>query len=277
MSDNGFYFKQTCPKVQKGINEAIELLKDSIELGKDIFPNLKFKEQEDGRRDVRTAIIISLFKELLERVDGILILLEKHSTLNANIVLRSYIEICFDLRIILKNTGRKMPLYYILDKRADSLEKDMFAGMDITDGMQDIIAFISGNTELLEIHGLNITNPKDILNKTRNRKWCNFGDGSIKDKTFDDKIFYKFLCKETHGENSMRDNFYKNDIFELRALRYPIHYEVIVSLITNYMFQIVELLKDEFRLEEIYSTKAHDIFKLANEILYNSEKHLIRE
>ena len=170
-----------------------------------------------------------------------------------------------------------MPLYYILDKRADSLEKDMFAGMDITDGMQDIIAFISGNTELVEIHGLNIVNPKDILNKTRNRKWCNFGDNSIKDKTFDDKIFYKFLCKETHGENSMRDNFYKNDIFELRALRFPIHYEVIVSLVTNYMFQIVELLKDEFQLEETYSTKAHDIFKLANEILYNSEKHLIRK
>ncbi|MGL4665671.1 MAG: DUF5677 domain-containing protein [Clostridium butyricum] len=277
MEDTGFYFKQTCPKIQEGIDEAIELLKESIKLGKDIFPNLKSKDQEDERRDVRTVIIISLFKELLERIDGILILLEKHSTLNANIILRSYIEICFDLRIILKNPGRKMALYYILDKRADTLAKDIYAGNDISEGMKDIIGFISGNAELVEIQSLNVAAPKDILNKIGNKKWCEFGDNCTEYRTTQDKIFYKYLCKETHGENSMRDNFYRDGVFELRALRFPINYEVIISLVADYMLKIVMLLQDEFQLEEIYLTKADKIFESAKEILYNEEKHIRRE
>lgn len=277
MENNGFYFKQTCPKIQKGIDESIDLLREIMELGKDIFPNLKFKEQIDKRRDVRTAIIISLFKELLERIDGILILLEKNSTLNANIILRSYIEICFDLRIILKNSGRKMALYYMLDKRADTLAKDMYAGTDITDGIQDIVNFISDNTELVEIQNLNIATPKDILNKIGNKKWCEFGDKSIKYKTCEDKIFYKYLCKETHGENSMGDNFYRDNIFELRALRFPIHYEVIVCLVADYMLKIVTLLKEEFQLKEVYLNRLDSIFELAKNILYDEEKRVIRE
>lgn len=277
MEDTGFYFKQTCPKIQKGIDEAVELLRKSMKLGEEIFPNLKFKEQPDKRRDVRTAIIISLFKELLERIDGILILLEKHSTLNANIILRSYIEISFDLRIILKNQGRKMALYYMLDKRADTLEKDMVAGTDITAGIQDIIEFIATNSELVEIQNLSIVSPKDILNKIGNKKWCKFGYNCTEYKTSEDKIFYKYLCKETHGENSMGDNFYRDDRFELRALRFPIHYEVIVCLVTDYMLKIVTLLKDEFELDEIYLNRADNIFELAKNILYDLEKRVTRE
>ncbi|WP_281699661.1 DUF5677 domain-containing protein [Cetobacterium somerae] len=277
MEDTGFYFKQTCPKIQKGIDEAVELLRKSMKLGEEILPNLKFKEQPDNRRDVRTAIIISLFRELLERIDGILILLEKHSTLNASIILRSYIEISFDLRIILKNQGKKMALYYMLDKRADTLEKDMVAGIDITVGIQDIIEFIATNTELVEIQNLSIVSPKDILNKIGNKKWCKLGYSYTEYRAPEDKLFYKYLCKETHGENSLGDNFYREDRFELRALRFPINYEVIVSLVTDYMLKIVTLLKDEFELDEIYSNRAYNIFELAKTILYDLEKRVIRE
>lgn len=276
--NSGFYFEQTCPIINEGIKETIDGLKEILLLGKELLPNLKFKSQPDNKRDIRTAMILSLFKEILERVDGILILLEKQSALNAFIILRSYMEICFDLRIILKNMGRKMPLYYFLEKNIEILEKDNMSGKDITLELQYIIEFIKENSELIELQNLNILKLKDITSKIGNKKWCTFGNNLIEHRTSDDKLYYKYLCQETHGENSVKDNIYNNEnIFELRPLRFPIHYEIVFFLTTNYMLEIVNLLKDEFQFDKSFSNRILNTFELAKKIFDNPEKRIMRK
>lgn len=106
--------------------EEINLLKNSINLLESILKecefiikNIKTKERTDGKHDIRTIIISYLYREMIERIDGVYILLANKSTLNSKILLRSFFEITIDLEKILKDSSDQTALNYLYFKYGD--------------------------------------------------------------------------------------------------------------------------------------------------------------
>lgn len=275
--DIGFYFKGTPDKVKAGIKEVVEDLEKIMAIGEDVIRNIKFKDQKDQRRDVRTVIILSLFKEILERIDGVLILIEKYSIINAHIILRSFFEICLDLKIILSNPGRQKPCYYLLGKKIEELRKlELLKTEDLKEEWEDVQYFINMNKELSSLRKKTAGELKENFAK---KKWYNFGGKNKYKKTDEDKILYGRLCKEVHGENSIVDNRYNsNNQFELRALRFPEKYQLSLFTISFNMLHTIELLREEYpEIKEEHLKELKTIFERSVKSFETEEKNITRE
>lgn len=281
MKKKGIYFEKAPDLVAVGIKESLILIKEILTIGMEVIEKLEFKEQEDSKKDIRTAIIIGLFKEILERIDGILILLEKYSTLNANIILRSFMEILFDLKMILNNKDKKIVCYYIISKEIENIKKQEKLikynnenNIYIESNWKYLFEFIETMDELKKLRNKNL----EILKKEfRDKKWYNLAGSKNKYKTQIDNILYGEFCKEIHGENILRDNYYKSDnIYEMRPLRFPKDYENIVYIISYNFSELLKLLKNEFNFDKRYIEFAEKNYEKSSKIFYDKEKHLKR-
>lgn len=134
MQKNSIYNDYYDEEVLKYLEQSINLLEKILKNSEFIFQNVSFKDSKDGRRDIRTSTILSLYREMIERVDGIFILLKNKSTLNSFILLRSFFEISIDLEKILKDSTEETAINYTYFKLGDySIKLEQFWGINTFD------------------------------------------------------------------------------------------------------------------------------------------------
>ena len=86
------------------------------------------------RKDIRTSTILSLYREMIERIDGVFILLKNKSTLNSFILLSSFFQISIDLEKILKDNTEETAINYTYFKLGDySIKLEQFWGINTFD------------------------------------------------------------------------------------------------------------------------------------------------
>lgn len=226
-------------EIEEFYKECTEKTFETLKIGKEILSMIKLKSKQDGSFDIRTGQVISLFKEILERIDGIGILLSSNSSLNAKIVLRSFLELVFDLRIILDDTSDKTATNYIYFKYGDSIVKSEKYGKP----QSDIDAEWSDLENFAKLYSIPCKRTTIRQNIQSNKKeWYNYdmvNNRTLKENI--DEIMYGRFCMEIHGQNSINDNYLTDQGFSLKGLRYSENVGTIFYTIINY-FSIVSLL-----------------------------------
>lgn len=286
MQKNNIYNDYYDEEVLKYLEQSINLLEKILKNSEFIFQNVSFKDSKDGRKDIRTSTILSLYREMIERVDGIFILLKNKSTLNSFILLRSFFEISIDLEKILKDSTEETAINYIYFKLGDySIKLEQFWGIN---------TFDKGNTEKKEkikkewedvknfsniynIPCLEQTHKKNI--EKYQKQWWNYNK---KEKSVSrentDNLLYKKLCMSVHGQNSLIDNFYVDNVLNLRSLRILDDFGLIIYVIAYKMLLINELILNQcikISLEEkkIKLEEVHKYFQ-ESEIILEKTKEL---
>lgn len=134
MQKNSMYNDYYDEEVLKYLEQSINLLEKILKSSEFIFQNVSFKDSKDGRKDIRTSTILSLYREMIERIDGVFILLKNKSTLNSFILLRSFFEISIDLEKILKDNTEETAINYTYFKLGDySIKLEQFWGINTFD------------------------------------------------------------------------------------------------------------------------------------------------
>lgn len=237
---------------------CIKNLCEILEIGEEIFPLIKQYKRDDNLHDIRTHQILSLYKEMLERIDGILILMKSKSLLNAKIILRSFLEIDFDLRVILNDSSNISALNYMYSKYRDYILKLETYGKspeEIQMEWKDLEKFTT-----------------EYSVKYPPNKWYDYSkEVEAKYRSETEKKYYNNLCMEVHGQNSVRDNILnKNKDFSLKLLRHPENASVISSLVIFLFYQIVSLILKQYVEDE---KTVNQIIKKLN-ILYEKGEEL---
>ena len=189
------------------------MLEEVIQKGLDIIVSLNESEVA-GWEEKQQQIMISLLKEILEKIDGIIILSEKYSQQNISVLARSVLEGFLDLNFMLKNPKRA--LAYIYCKGLDYLSKQ--------DGISKVEITKKELKALQEVLG------KELKKQRGNRKehndyrlnWKSFYLDEKTDDPYKDggaKIHYSFLCAATHNQMSLIHDFSKNNRYNIRGFR----------------------------------------------------------
>lgn len=231
-------------EIEKFYEECTEKTFETLKIGKEILSMIKLKSKQDVSFDIRTSQVISLFKEILERIDGVGILLSSNSSLNAKIVSRSFLELVFDLRIILDDTSDKTALNYIYFKCGDYIMKLGKYGKpqsDIDAEWTDLENF----AKFFSIPCKKATTRQNI--KSNKREWYNYDMVNVRTlKENIDEIMYAKFCMETHGQNSIKDNYLTDQGFSLKGLRDSENVGAIFYTIINYLSIVSLLILDEY-------------------------------
>ncbi|MGB6128409.1 MAG: DUF5677 domain-containing protein [Psychrilyobacter sp.] len=260
------------------------MLEDVIQKGLDIRVSLN-ENKVTGWEKKQQQIIISILKEVLEKIDGIIILSEKYSQQNIFVLARSVLEGFLDLNFMLKNPKRA--LAYIYCKSLDYISK--YEKMELSLEDQKGIKLIQ--QEL----GEELKNQK--RKQFQNKKWMkehmlNWKSFYFKRKNDDpyknsgSKLHYSFLCAETHNQMSLVNNYPKDNEFYIREFRSndKIGIGLISMMIVVFSGEIFERivklyiqksLSDLEVLEkwrEKMIKKSEEIIKLDNERLFGTTK-----
>lgn len=286
MQKNSMYNDYYDEEVLKYLEQSINLLEKILKSSEFIFQNVSFKDSKDGRKDIRTSTILSLYREMIERIDGVFILLKNKSTLNSFILLRSFFEISIDLEKILKDNTEETAINYTYFKLGDySIKLEQFWGINTFDKdntekkekikkeWEDIKNF----SNIYNIPCLEQTHKKNI--EKHQKQWWNYNK---KEKSVarenTDNLLYKKLCMSVHGQNSLIDNFYVDNILNLRSLRILDDFGLIIYVITYKILLINELILNQcikISLEEkkIKIEELHKYFQ-ESEIILEKTKEL---
>lgn len=253
MQKNSMYNDYYDEEVLKYLEQSINLLEKILKSSEFIFQNVSFKDSKDGRKDIRTSTILSLYREMIERIDGVFILLKNKSTLNSFILLRSFFEISIDLEKILKDNTEETAINYTYFKLGDySIKLEQFWGINTFDKdntekkekikkeWEDVKNF----SNIYNIPCLEQTHKKNI--EKHQKQWWNYNK---KEKSVarenTDNLLYKKLCMSVHGQNSLIDNFYVDNILNLRSLRILDDFGLIIYVITYKILLINELILNQ--------------------------------
>lgn len=223
---------------------------------------------------------------MIERIDGVFILLKNKSTLNSFILLRSFFEISIDLEKILKDNTEETAINYTYFKLGDySIKLEQFWGINTFDKdntekkekikkeWEDVKNF----SNIYNIPCLEQTHKKNI--EKHQKQWWNYNK---KEKSVarenTDNLLYKKLCMSVHGQNSLIDNFYVDNILNLRSLRILDDFGLIIYVITYKILLINELILNQcikISLEEkkIKIEELHKYFQ-ESEIILEKTKEL---
>lgn len=286
MQKNSMYNNYYDEEVLKYLEQSINLLEKILKSSEFIFQNVSFKDSKDGRKDIRTSTILSLYREMIERIDGVFILLKNKSTLNSFILLRSFFEISIDLEKILKDNTEETAINYTYFKLGDySIKLEQFWGINTFDKdntekkekikkeWEDVKNF----SNIYNIPCLEQTHKKNI--EKHQKQWWNYNK---KEKSVarenTDNLLYKKLCMSVHGQNSLIDNFYVDNILNLRSLRILDDFGLIIYVITYKILLINELILNQcikISLEEkkIKIEELHKYFQ-ESEIILEKTKEL---
>ncbi len=286
MQKNSMYNDYYDEEVLKYLEQSINLLEKILKSSEFIFQNVSFKDSKDGRKDIRTSTILSLYIEMIERIDGVFILLKNKSTLNSFILLRSFFEISIDLEKILKDNTEETAINYTYFKLGDySIKLEQFWGINTFDKdntekkekikkeWEDVKNF----SNIYNIPCLEQTHKKNI--EKHQKQWWNYNK---KEKSVarenTDNLLYKKLCMSVHGQNSLIDNFYVDNILNLRSLRILDDFGLIIYVITYKILLINELILNQcikISLEEkkIKIEELHKYFQ-ESEIILEKTKEL---
>lgn len=286
MQKNSMYNDYYDEEVLKYLEQSINLLEKILKSSEFIFQNVSFKDSKDGRKDIRTSTILSLYREMIERIDGVFILLKNKSTLNSFILLRSFFEISIDLEKILKDNTEETAMNYTYFKLGDySIKLEQFWGINTFDKdntekkekikkeWEDVKNF----SNIYNIPCLEQTHKKNI--EKHQKQWWNYNK---KEKSVarenTDNLLYKKLCMSVHGQNSLIDNFYVDNILNLRSLRILDDFGLIIYVITYKILLINELILNQcikISLEEkkIKIEELHKYFQ-ESEIILEKTKEL---
>lgn len=286
MQKNSMYNDYYDEEVLKYLEQSINLLEKILKSSEFIFQNVSFKDSKDGRKDIRTSTILSLYREMIERIDGVFILLKNKSTLNSFILLRSFFEISIDLEKILKDNTEETAINYTYFKLGDySIKLEQFWGINTFDKdntekkekikkkWEDVKNF----SNIYNIPCLEQTHKKNI--EKHQKQWWNYNK---KEKSVarenTDNLLYKKLCMSVHGQNSLIDNFYVDNILNLRSLRILDDFGLIIYVITYKILLINELILNQcikISLEEkkIKIEELHKYFQ-ESEIILEKTKEL---
>lgn len=286
MQKNSMYNDYYDEEVLKYLEQSINLLEKILKSSEFIFQNVSFKDSKDGRKDIRTSTILSLYREMIERIDGVFILLKNKSTLNSFILLRSFFEISIDLEKILKDNTEETAINYTYFKLGDySIKLEQFWGINTFDKdntekkekikkeWEDVKNF----SNIYNIPCLEQTYKKNI--EKHQKQWWNYNK---KEKSVarenTDNLLYKKLCMSVHGQNSLIDNFYVDNILNLRSLRILDDFGLIIYVITYKILLINELILNQcikISLEEkkIKIEELHKYFQ-ESEIILEKTKEL---
>lgn len=240
-------------EVLKYLEQSINLLEKILKSSEFIFQNVSFKDSKDGRKDIRTSTILSLYREMIERIDGVFILLKNKSTLNSFILLRSFFEISIDLEKILKDNTEETSINYTYFKLGDySIKLEQFWGINTFDKdntekkekikkeWEDVKNF----SNIYNIPCLEQTHKKNI--EKHQKQWWNYNkkeNSPAREEV--DNLLYKKLCMPVHGQNSLTDNFYIDNILNLRSLRILDDFGLIIYVITYKILLINELILNQ--------------------------------
>lgn len=286
MQKNSMYNDYYDEEVLKYLEQSINLLEKILKSSEFIFQNVSFKDSKDGRKDIRTSTILSLYREMIERIDGVFILLKNKSTLNSFILLRSFFEISIDLEKILKDNTEETAINYTYFKLGDySIKLEQFWGINTFDKdntekkekikkeWEDVKNF----SNIYNIPCLEQTHKKNI--EKHQKQWWNYNkkEKSVARKNTDN-LLYKKLCMSVHGQNSLIDNFYVDNILNLRSLRILDDFGLIIYVITYKILLINELILNQcikISLEEkkIKIEELHKYFQ-ESEIILEKTKEL---
>lgn len=286
MQKNSMYNDYYDEEVLKYLEQSINLLEKILKSSEFIFQNVSFKDSKDGRKDIRTSTILSLYREMIERIDGVFILLKNKSTLNSFILLRSFFEISIDLEKILKDNTEETAINYTYFKLGDySIKLEQFWGINTFDKdntekkekikkeWEDVKNF----SNIYNIPCLEQTHKKNI--EKHQKQWWNYNkkEKSVARKNTDN-LLYKKLCMSVHGQNSLIDNFYVDNILNLRNLRILDDFGLIIYVITYKILLINELILNQcikISLEEkkIKIEELHKYFQ-ESEIILEKTKEL---
>ncbi|TXR94740.1 hypothetical protein DN390_23940 [Bacillus sp. SH7-1] len=245
------------------MNSYLEVLSKSIQFGEE---TLKKIERKNGL-EIEHKIILSLYRKLLEQVDGIYILADHKLEGPGRILIRSAMETVLALKYILQEKkwiqDRAFSYYVCFLKSELQIAKD---SLELNFNDEPI------NKKELE---LNIKESELILNQGRfnkvlnewertnkkskyEPKWHSLFNGptSIKklvDKVADDEIslLYGLLSMEAHGYHSLSASNNKDltkDDFALKPLRNGISDEMVKytrTLLTGITMKMIKLIAPE--------------------------------
>lgn len=251
---------------------CIKNISEILKIGEEVLLLIRVKEKHGNYYDIRTQQILSLFKEMLERIDGIVILMKSKSLLNAEIILRSFFEIALDLKVLLNDSSNESALNYIYFKYGDYILKLESYGGKTTEEIQQEWDELNEFATNHSFSCLENTHKKNV--REYRLKWYEYNKSdNIKHKRKIENQFYGNLCMKTHGQNSILDNTLTSEtVFSLKLLRAPEDVGKISFTIINLFYQVVELIlkqcvEDKKKKEEI----KEKLF-----ILYEKEGKLIR-
>jgi len=274
------------------------MLEEIIQKGLDIIVSLN-ENEVTGWEEKQQQIMISILKEILEKIDGIIILSEKYSQQNISVLARSVLEGFLDLNFMLKNPKRA--LAYIYCKGLDYLSKqDKLVRIEIMEEKSEL-----KKQELEEIFKIEKQNRKEELKslqeelkkqrgkkKERNDDRLNWKSFYFDEETDDPyknegaKIQYSFLCAETHNQMSLIHNYSKDNKSYVRGFRDndKIGIGLISQMIAGFsgeiFYRMVKLYTQESssdlenleKWHEKMIEKSEELIKLDNERLSRTTK-----
>lgn len=259
------------------------MLEEIIQKGLDIIVSLNKSKVTDWE-EKQQQIMISILKEIFEKIDGIIILSEKYSQQNISVLARSVLEGFLDLNFMLKKPKRA--LAYIHCKGLDYLSKhDKLVRIEIMEEKSEL-----KKKELEETFKIEKQNRKEELkslqeelkkqrgNKTeRNDDRLNWKSFYFDEKTDDPykseaaKMHYSLLCAETHNQMSLIHNYSKDNKFYIRGFRLNDKEEIglISQMIAGFSGEIF------YRMVKLYtqesSSELESLEKWREEMLKRSE------
>lgn len=205
--------EEATDKTKEMYVEFSMMLEKIIQKGLDIIVSLN-KSRVTGWEEKQQQIMISILKEIFEKIDGIIILSEKHSQQNISVLSRSVLEGFLDLNFMLKKPKRA--LAYIYCKGLDYLSKQ--------DGISKIEFTEKELKALQEVLGKELKKQRGKKKEDNDYK-LNWKSFYLDEKTDDPyknkgaKIHYSFLCAAAHNQMSLIHNFSKDNKYNIRGFR----------------------------------------------------------
>lgn len=268
MKNKNFYYEEGIKlEVKESIIEVTKDLKRVVNICGELL--IKLLEEEKTFYD---RIVANIFREYLERIDGSLILMEKESTINSKIILRSSIEIYRDLNRILIDNSEINSYSYALSKKIQGNKKDNFFNERCGEeakykrkiNLKELDDFIKSTP---------IGEKVNDIKEFKEKKWFEYGSVIYKEEEID-KILYKFFCSEVHGENSINECLIKDGKILRRPLRCPEDYELINLCITHNSFVLYEKIIKRYSFKESKIRQLKNIYLKAEKIMNDKSKIL---
>ena len=264
-----FYQNNYPEEIKKLYDDCTSNINEVLKIGEKILPLIRQRNRKDSLHDIKTQQILSLYKEMLERADGILILIKSNSMLNAKIILRSFIEIAFDIRVILKDKSDESAFNYMYFKYGDFILK-LETYNKTTEEIQkewDILSEFASLYSSFHLEGSHRTNVKRYL-----KRWYNYKKkNKIQHKEEIERKYYGNLCMEVHGQNSIIDNILnEKKVFSLKTLRYPDNAGIVFFTIIKFFEEITYLILDQYvedeKIRKETEEKLNILFEKGNEL-----------
>ncbi|MCS5422621.1 MULTISPECIES: DUF5677 domain-containing protein [Psychrilyobacter] len=255
--------EEATDKTKEMYVEFSVMLEEVIQKGLDIVVSLN-ESKVTGREEKQQQIMISILKEILEKIDGIIILSEKYSQQNISVLARSVLDGFLDLNFMLK--APKRALAYIYCKSLDYLSKyeKMELSADDQEGIKSIQQQLGD--ELKKQRGKKKESNDHRLN------WKSFYFDEKTDDPYKSKgakIHYSLLCAETHNQGSIIHSYSEDNSFKLRGFRDTSKTEIglISQIIARFSGEIFD------RMVKLYIREpSSNLEKWREEIFEKSEK-----